>query len=90
MPVIVRFQAQLRHAAQVARLELPCERPLPVEQLLQRIEAQLPHLVGKLVDANGHKRPTLLVFVGDTQATRETIIEDAQEVTLMTPIAGGC
>ncbi len=91
MKIAVRYMAQLRHAAGVVTEEIELnggQKPADLLHLLaERHGTALRRL---LLTADGKPQPTLLVFVGDDQAnTAGTILRDGDEVTLLSPIAGG-
>ena len=91
MKVAVRYMAQLRQAAGVATEEVELnggEKPAALLHLLaERHGEELRRL---LLTADGKPQATLLVFVGDDQAdVAQTTLRDGDEVTLLSPIAGG-
>ena len=92
MRIRVRYTAQLRQAAgtttETVELDGPCSALEFVERLAERRGDPLRQF---LLDADGHARSTILVFVGDEQAVavRPLELRDGDLVTLLTPIAGG-
>lgn len=79
MKLAVRYLAQLRHAVGSGGEEVELPGPLSVRELLAALAARRPALL----------TPALLVFVGDEQAEPERQLRDGDEVTLLTPVAGG-
>ena len=88
MNVVVRYLAQLRQAAGRAEERLDLPGGSSVSDLVKHLGGRDGRLRGVLLDG-GEARGSLLLFVGDEQASRDRILQDGDEVTLMTPIAGG-
>lgn len=89
MTVLVRYQTQLRQILGAACETFDLEDNSCVLELLRRIAEGTPHGASLLLDAEGKKRASLLVFVRDQQVQAEHRLCAGDEVTLMTPIAGG-
>lgn len=89
MLVVVRYHAQLRQAAGVPGETISVDEAVTVEQLLGHLGERHPGLRRMLLDERGARQPTLLVFVGDRQARGPELLRDGDEVSLLTPIAGG-
>lgn len=86
--IVVRYLAQLRPIAGRGEDRLPLAGPCTVAELLRRLAAD-ERLRRALLDDAGEARASLLVFVGDERAEASRLLRDGDEVTLMTPIAGG-
>lgn len=92
MKVVVRYLAQLRHAAgtSVEHVELPdpCAMPVLVGYLAERHGGPLRQI---LLDGQGGLQPSVLLFVGDEQVCSPGSVElkDGDVVTLLSPMAGG-
>lgn len=89
MNVTVHFHAQLRSAAGLPREVVSVDPGTSVAGLLATLAQHRPGLRGLLLGEDGGKQPTLLVFVGDRQASNDEVLRDGDEVVLLTPIAGG-
>ncbi len=89
MKVGVRYLAQLRQAAgrTVEQVEWP--GPATLAGLVAALAERHPSLRDVLLDPAGAPRASVLVFVGDEQAGPDRPLSEGDEVTLMTPIAGG-
>ena len=91
MKVAVRYMAQLRQAAGVGAesIELD-EGGSPTALLFLLAERHGAALRRLLLTEEGMPQRTLLIFVGDEQADgARTELHDGDEVTLLSPIAGG-
>jgi molybdopterin converting factor small subunit len=92
MKVRVRYLAQLKQAAglgaETVELEGPCAAREFVANLAERHGGPLR---GLLLTPGGQVQPTILIFVGDEQvaAGASEALRDGDEVTLLSPIAGG-
>jgi molybdopterin converting factor small subunit len=91
MKVTVRYMAQLRQAAGVVTQEIELNGDAKPADLLCRLADRHGGALRRLLlTADGKPQPTLLVFVGDDQAdVANTTLRDGNEVTLLSPIAGG-
>jgi molybdopterin converting factor small subunit len=89
MRVSVRYLAQLKQAAGRSAEQVPLSGPGSVADLLVLLTQLHPALQRVLLDSGGRVQPTLLIFVGDEQAEHDRMLLDGDDVTLMTPIAGG-
>lgn len=89
MNVVIRYLAQLRPAAGTTGelVQLPAGQT--VAGLLADLARRRPPLRDLLLDQAGMPRRSLLVFVGDRQVAAGQVLTEGDEVTLMTPIAGG-
>jgi molybdopterin converting factor small subunit len=65
------------------------EEPGTIAALADVLGHRHPSLRRMLLTEDGAVQPTVLIFVGDEQAARDRLLRDGDEVTLMTPIAGG-
>ncbi len=92
MNVSIRYMAQLKHAAGVAReqatLDAACS---PHELVTRRAACHGEALHRLLLDGAGRLHPTILLFVGDEQATPAAgyLLKDGDQITVLAPIAGG-
>jgi molybdopterin converting factor small subunit len=88
----IRYMAQLKQAAGVACEEIELPVPCSVRDLLRlladRHGAPLRNL---LLGEEGSPQPTILVFLRDEQVVPagEVPLEEGDEVTLLSPMAGG-
>ena len=91
MHIGVRYLAQLKLAAGVAAESIDLAHAATVTDLVAAVANRPGALRELLLDANGCLHPTVLVFVGDTQADpgATTPLRDGDIVTLLSPIAGG-
>lgn len=92
MRVSVRYMAQLRTAAGVAGETVEVDGPCTASDLVARVAARHGDALRRLLlGADGRPSPTILVFVGETQAGPEedTPLKDGEVVTLLSPVAGG-
>jgi molybdopterin converting factor small subunit len=89
MLVTVKYSAQLRQAAGVPREQLDVPSACSIRDLLAAAARKNEALRAQLLDSSGAPRPHLLICVGDEQVTAGTVLKDGDEVTLLSPIAGG-
>jgi molybdopterin converting factor small subunit len=90
MQVTVHYVAQLRRAAGCATERVNVDADGTVATLLDRLSANHGDSVRTLlVGADGMPHPSLLVFVGEQPAAASQPLHDGDEVTVLTPIAGG-
>jgi molybdopterin converting factor small subunit len=90
MKVAVRYLAQLKQAAGLAREEVDVEAACPVGWLAASLaERHGQPLRGLLLDAHGAVQPTILLIAGDEQVGPAAELRDGDELTLLTPIPGG-
>jgi molybdopterin converting factor small subunit len=89
MIVGVRYLAQLRRLAGCTAEQIELPDPCTAAGLVAALVDRHPALQPALVDEHGQVRRTILVFVGDEQAGPDRLLGDGDEVTLLTPIAGG-
>jgi molybdopterin converting factor small subunit len=89
MNVRVRYLAQLKQAAgtPAERVELP--EPCTVADLAVLLAGRRPGLRGVLLDGDNKVQRTVLTFLGDEQVGPERALREDDELTLLTPIAGG-
>ena len=87
--VVVRYLAQLRQLAGRADDRLTLAGPCTVADLVRRLASSDDRLRHVLLDDRGEVRGSILIFIGDDQADRNCLVNDGDEITLMTPIAGG-
>lgn len=90
MQVTVHYFAQLRRAAGRTAESIDVESGATVAALLARLGALRGEAVRNLlVGADGMPDSTLLVFVGEQPAELSQTLADGDEVTILTPMAGG-
>jgi molybdopterin converting factor small subunit len=89
MNIEVRYLAQLRPAAGRGAETVEAPDGCTVAALLRLLAGRGERLRAVLLDQQGDVRATILAFVGEEQAERDRVLRDGDEVTLMTPIAGG-
>lgn len=84
MRVIVKYLAQLKHAAGVASEEIEVEAGCTVARLL-KILTERAEAIGRFLS------PALLVFVGEDLVRPDAVkpLHDGDVVTLLPPMAGG-
>ena len=87
--ITVRYQAQVRAVAGIASETVTVDHAISVEALLGCLVRRHARLRSLLLDDQGRKSPSLLVYLGDRQARGEDTVNVGDEVLLMTPIAGG-
>lgn len=97
MKIRIYYLAQLKNA--IGRAEEVIDLPQSVSdsgsvgftvgQLLAHLGASHPPLRRLLLTSEGTPQPTLLIFVRDEQTSVAHVLHDGEEVTLLTPIAGG-
>jgi molybdopterin converting factor small subunit len=89
MIVTVRYLAQLKQAAGRSAEQVPLDAPCTIAELIALLAQRHGLLRPALLDTDGGVQRTLLIFVGDEQSAPDRVLRDGDEVTLMTPIAGG-
>ena len=90
MHVTVHYFAQLRRAVDRTEERVEMEPGSTVARLLRRLSDLHGEAVRSLLlGADGASRPSLLVFIDEQPADPETELGDGDEVTLLTPMAGG-
>jgi MoaD family protein len=90
MPVTVHYFAQIRRAAGCASEQVDVEPGITLGglllQLADRHGAEFRRL---LLDEAGGLQKSVLVFVGQHPADGVTVLQDGDEVTILTPMSGG-
>jgi molybdopterin converting factor small subunit len=90
MQVTIHYVAQLRRAADCASEGLEVEAGLTVGELFDRLAALHDQAFrALLLGKDGRPRPSLLTFVGGEPAAMADVLHEADEVTILTPMAGG-
>ncbi len=90
MQVTVHYFAQLRRAAGCTSEHVEMERGGTVGALFGRLAAMHGEAVRTLLlGADNQPHPSLLVFVGEQPAELAQPLNDGDEVTILTPMAGG-
>lgn len=88
MKVRVRYLAQLRQSAGKLAEDIDLPEGSCVSALLNLVGQHYPSLRHILL-ADGRVQRTILIFLGDEQTAAEQVLRDGDEITLLTPIAGG-
>lgn len=90
MKIRVQYMAHLKQAAGTATAEVELERSCTVAALLHHLATRHGDALRRLLfDANGAPQPTVLVFVNDQQVDGKEVLQEGDEVSLLSPIAGG-
>jgi molybdopterin converting factor small subunit len=90
MQVTIHYVAQLRRAADCASERLEVEAGLTVGELFGKLAAVHDQAFrALLLDENGRPRPALLTFVGGEPAAMADELHQSDEITILTPMAGG-
>lgn len=90
MKVIVRLQAQVRQLAGRATIELELPEGSTVTDAIRRLaESGEDALRRLLLTGTAQVQPTLLLFRGDQQVGSADLLEAADELTILSPMAGG-
>jgi molybdopterin converting factor small subunit len=89
MNVGVYYLAQLRHSAGCSTEQVALPGSCTVAELVEQLAQRHTGLRNVLFDAEGRIQPTILIFRGEDRVGFTTLLHDRDEVTLMTPIAGG-
>ena len=90
MQVTVHYLAQLRRAAGCASERLEVELDVTVCDLFHQLaEIHGDGLRTLLLDENCRPHPSLLVFVGEQPAEYSGVLREGDEITILTPMAGG-
>ena len=90
MQVTVNYVAQLRRAAACASERLEVEQGLTLDAFLRKLaETRDPAFRALLLGDNGLPRPSLLIFVSGEPTTMADVLVEADEITILTPMAGG-
>jgi molybdopterin/thiamine biosynthesis adenylyltransferase/molybdopterin converting factor small subunit len=90
MQVTVHYLAQLRRAAGCASEQLEVETGGTLGTLFHRLADRHGEPFRRLLlDAHGGPQQSLLLFVAENPADASTVLRDGDEVTVLTPMAGG-
>ncbi len=89
MNIAVRYLAQMRGLAGRSLQSVDLPGPCTVAELVAVLVERQPSLKTALLDGAGRPRPGVLVFVGDEQVGPDRPLRDGDEVSFLTPIAGG-
>ena len=90
MHVTVHYFAQLRRAASCTSERVDIAPDETIATLFGRLGTAHGELVRTLLlGTNGVPHPSLLVFIGEQPADRSQPLRDGDEVTILTPMAGG-
>jgi molybdopterin converting factor small subunit len=90
MRITVHYVAQLKRAAGTAREPVELEGGCTLTRLIRLLaSARGEAFRGLTVDGRGEPQPSLLVFVGEEQVRSDRPLCDGDQVTLLTPMAGG-
>lgn len=90
MKVIVKYMAQLKQAAGAGAEETEVDMGCTVAAFVHRLGGR-PALRKLLLDGESKPQRALLVFVGDEQVSSDSarLLKDGDQLTLLTPMAGG-
>jgi molybdopterin converting factor small subunit len=90
MQVTVHYLAQLRRAAGCTTERVELDTGAAVLALLRRLgEVHGEPFRTLLLGAQGRPHPSLLLFVGDEPADLSRPLRDGDQLTILTPMAGG-
>lgn len=90
MQVTVHYLAQLRRAAGCASERLDVELGMTVCDLFRRLaEIHGGAFRTLLLGENCRPHPSLLIFVGEQPADLAGVLREGDEITILTPMAGG-
>lgn len=88
MKITVKYMAQLKRAAGIEGEEVEIHSGCTVGALVCRL-AQREAVRAFLIDGDSRPQRALLVFVGDEQVDAARTLKDNDQITLLTPMAGG-
>lgn len=90
MKLTVHYMAHLKQAAGKPTEEIDVDSACSVATLLQVLAARRGDGLRRLLlDSKGSPQPTVLVFVNDQQVEPTHVLVEGDEVSLLSPIAGG-
>ncbi len=90
MQVTVQYLAQLRRAAGCASERLDVAPGMTVGGLLRLLAALRVESFRELLLSEGDRpHPSLLTFIGDQSVDAATVLSEGDELTILTPMAGG-
>jgi len=92
MNVTVAYETQLKRAFGMSAETVEVPDGAPVSDVIRAVANRHDdQVVGKLVDADGTIRPSILIFLGEEQIAADSSREllDGDTITLMSPISGG-
>jgi molybdopterin converting factor small subunit len=90
MKVIVKYMTQAKQAAGASSEVVDLPGACTVAELVARlVEWHGESLRYLLLNADGYVQPALLLFIGDEQASPQTVLTDGDVVTILAPMAGG-
>jgi molybdopterin converting factor small subunit len=90
MQVTVHYLAQLRRAAGCASERLDVNLGVTVCELFHRLaEIHGAAFRTLLLGENCRPHPSLLIFVGEQPAELTGVLREGDEITILTPMAGG-
>ncbi|MCS7046695.1 MAG: MoaD/ThiS family protein [Gemmataceae bacterium] len=90
MKVTVHYFAQLRRAIGCSRETVVIDEGATLAHLLRLLASRHATSAGAmLVDDTGRPQPSLFLAIGDEQADINTAVRDGDEITILTPMAGG-
>ena len=90
MQITVHYMAQLKRAAGMGCELVEVDGDCTVtELLLQLAKGRAEGFRGLVVNDQGRPHPSLLLFVGTEQVRGDRALRDGDQVTLLTPMAGG-
>ena len=90
MQVTVHYLAQLRRAAGCTSERLEVKLGVTVCDLFHRLaEIHGEAFRTLLINENRRPHPSLLIFVGEQPAELSGVLREGDEITILTPMAGG-
>jgi molybdopterin converting factor small subunit len=92
MRIVVKYMAQLKHAAGSASETVEVESTCSAEAILRQLADKHGDSYRRLVlDAQGSVQPALLLFVGDEQVRAEAprAFHEGDVLTVLAPMSGG-
>jgi molybdopterin converting factor small subunit len=90
MQVTVYYLAQLRRAAGCATERVEAEPGLTLGEFLRRLgESRGEPFRTLLLAADGRPQRSLLFFIGDKPAEPSRVLQGDEELSILTPMAGG-
>jgi MoaD family protein len=90
MNIAFRYYAQVRHAAGMETEHIDASCAMTVAAAIAHVASRHAKEFGDLVcDANGSVRPGIIVLVNGVPADPGHTLDDGDEITLLSPVAGG-
>jgi MoaD family protein len=89
MRINVEYFGQLRELTAVNREHIEVPAPCSVGEALTYLAQQHGQRFANLVLSNGQPTNSLLLAIGEQQATTETLLQDGDELLIVPPVSGG-